>query len=148
MTPNFYAMPADEYHADPCPQPSLSSSIAQILLRESPRKAWFSHPRLNPQYREEHDGKFDLGTCAHAVLLENDASRITIVEADDWRTKAAKEQRDAARAAGKTPLLARHFADVQAMVEAARKFIAGSEVSEYWPDSDSELTGIWQERDI
>jgi hypothetical protein len=144
----FHVMPAARYHSDPAMEPSLSSSVAQVLLRESPRKAWYSHPRLNPNYREEHDSKFDLGTCAHAVLLENDASRIVIVEADDWRTKAAKEQRDAARADGKTPLLARHYEDVRRMVDAALAFLANSEISEYWFDSEPEMTGIWQEGQI
>ena len=69
-------MPAEKYHADPCMVPSLSNSVAQILLSESPRKAWFSHPKLNTAFAEKEDGKFDIGTAAHAVLLESDASRI------------------------------------------------------------------------
>lgn len=142
MSPGFHRMPADEYHADPAPRPSLSSSVAQILLNESPRKAWHSHPRLNPNYREGHESKFDLGTAAHAVLLENDASNIVIVEADDWRTKAAKEQRDVARAAGKTPLLERHYDAVRAMVDAALAFIEDSEIAEAWHGGESEVTGI------
>lgn len=144
----FHVMSAEQYHADPAPQASLSNSVAKILLGESPRKAAFSHPRLNPKYRPDTDSKFDLGTCSHAVLLENDASKIAIVEADDWRTKAAKEQRDAARAIGKTPLLSRHYDDVRRMVDAALAFLANSEISEYWFDSEPELTGVWQEGDI
>lgn len=148
MTPNFYAMPASQYHADPAPRPSLSSSIARILLRESPRKAWFSHPKLNPAYRPEHDDKFDIGTAAHALLLENDTSGVVIVEANDWRTKAAQEAREIARAAGKTPLLKRHFEATEAMVGAAREFIARSEIAEYWAQAESEVTGIWEERGV
>lgn len=148
MKPGFHLnVPADAYHADPCEQPSLSCGVAKILLAESPRKAWHSHPRLNPKHREEHDSKFDLGTCAHAVLLENDASRIVIVEADDWRTKAAKDQRDAARAIGKTPLLSRHYDDVRRMVDAALAFIAESEIADFWHDGDSEVTGIAKDGD-
>lgn len=142
MTPGFYKMPAEEYHADPCPDASLSSSIAKVLLDESPRKAWHSHPKLNKDFKDEHDEKFDIGTAAHAMLLEDDRSRIVVVQADDWRTKAAKEQREAARAAGKTALLERHFDATLAMVVAAREFVAKSEVSELWKNSESELTGI------
>lgn len=150
MKPGFHVMPAAQYHADPCAQPSLSASIAQILLRESPRKAWFSHPRLNPNFRAEAESKFDLGTAAHAVMLENDASNIVVVQADDWRTKAAKEQRDAARAAGKTALLAKHYDAVRDMADTALAFIAGSEISGFWyaEDAKSELTAIWQEGGI
>jgi hypothetical protein len=143
MSPGFHEnVPADVYHADPAPRPSLSASLINVLLTESPRKAWHCHPKLNPDFREEHDSKFDLGTCAHAVLLENDASKIVIVQADDWRTKAAKEQRDLARAAGKTPLLERHYDDVRKMVDIALAFIEESEIAEFWHAGKSEVTGV------
>lgn len=83
-----------------------------------------------------------MGTAAHSMLLEDDASSIVVVDAENWRTKAAKEQRDAARAAGKTALLARHVKDVGAMVDAAQAFIAQSEIAEYWAGGESELAGI------
>jgi hypothetical protein len=143
VSPGFHSnIPADVYHADPAPRPSLSSSLAQVLLRESPRKAWFSHPRLNKDYREQYSSTFDLGTCAHSVLLENDASRIVIVEADDWRTKAAKEQRGQARAEGKTALLSRHYDNVRLMVDAALAFIEETEIADAWHTAESEVTGI------
>lgn len=148
MTPGYHRMTAEEYHADPCIVPSLSSSIAQVMLHESPRKAWHCHPKLNPDYREQHDGKFDIGTAAHAVLLENDESNIVIVDAEDWRTKAAKQARGDAYAAGKTPLLKRHHAAVTVMVEAARAFVAQSEIAEYWRVAESELTAIAEEKGV
>lgn len=117
LTPGILdGMAAVTYHADPCPQPSLSSSIAKLLCLQSPKHAWAAHPRLNPQAVQQEEERFDVGTAAHALILEG-ASNIEIVQADDWRTKAAKEQRDAARAAGKTPLLAKKWADVQAMAQ-------------------------------
>lgn len=137
-------MSAEAYHADPCSAPSLSSSVAQILLRESPYKAWYSHPRLNPEYKEVHEEKFDLGTAAHSLLLES-ISNIVIVAADSWRTKAAKEQRDAARASGRVALLEHHHQKVAAMVKAAQEFIGTSEIGPYWVLGESEVTGIWQE---
>lgn len=149
MSPGFHPnVAAQRYHADPCMVPSLSSSIAQILLRESALKAWHSHPKLNPNYREEFDGKFDIGTCAHAVLLEKDHSNIVIVQADDWRTRAAKEKRNEARAAGKTALLERHHADVMAMVNAADAFLLNSDIAEQWRDADSEVTGVCNEGSV
>lgn len=141
MTPGYHKMPAEKYHADCCVVPSLSSSIAQVLLRESPRKAWFSHPRLNPAYRSTEESKFDIGTAAHAMLLEG-ANIIEMCDFADWRTKDAKEKRDAARLAGKIPLLRRHRDDVVAMVAAAEAFIQHSEIAEYWKDGESELTAI------
>ncbi len=147
MSPGYHKMPAEKYHADPCIVPSLSSSIAQILLRESPRKAWFSHPRLNPAFAEKEDSKFDLGTAAHAMLLEG-ADIIEVCEFDDWRTKDARAKRDAARQAGKVPLLKKHRDDVIAMVSAAEAFIATSEIAEYWPNGESELVAICEERGV
>lgn len=143
MTPGYHSgVTAEKYHADPCVVPSLNSSLAKILLGESPKKAWFSHPKLNPNYREKHEDKFDIGKASHLALLEGGIDKIIVVEADDWRTKAAKEQRDAARSAGKTALLARHVKDVGAMVDAAQEYIAGSEIAEFWKGGESEVTGI------
>lgn len=119
-------MSAAEYHADKdSPVPSLSSSVAKLLISRSPKHAWLTHPRLNPNYREEEDSRFDLGGAAHALLLEGE-DRMAVVEADDWRTKAAKEARDAHRAAGKLPVLLRHYAAVKAMVKEAEQAIAGN----------------------
>lgn len=146
MTPGFHlGIPSERYHADPADQPSLSSSLAKILTSESPRKAWYSHPRLNPDHRDKHEAKFDLGTAAHALLLENDRSKLVLVNADDWRTKAAKEQRDAANAIGKTAILERHYDALAKMVDIALAFIAESEIADYWHEADSEVTGIAQD---
>lgn len=144
----FLKITAAEYHADPAPAPSLSSSLVKVLLTESPRKAWYSHPKLNPAYREEHDDKFDIGTCAHAMLLENDPSRIVIVQADDWRTKVAKEARQAARDAGKTALLERHFDKVKVMVDAAQEFLKDCEIADEWTQGESEASAVHKDGGI
>lgn len=141
-------MPAARYHMDPADEPSLSASLSKVLLSESPYKAWYSHPRLNPNYRDDRDPKFDLGTCAHAMLLENDQSNIVLVDADDWRTKIAKEARDSANAAGKTALLAKHFAKVKRMVDIALAFIKESEIADEWANADSEITSIWTDMGV
>lgn len=149
MNFGFHNITMAEYLADKLhEQPSLSSSVASILLRESPLKAWYSHPRLNPAYRDQHDDKFDLGTVAHSVLLENDESKLVIVEADDWRTKDSKAAREAARAAGKVALLAKHAASVREMVKAARTFLAESEVAQDWQDAESEVTGLAKDEGV
>ena len=117
--PGIYTIPAEAYHADPCPEPSLSSSIARMLCFNSAAHAQHDHPRLNPLAVDEDAEHFDIGTAAHALLLEGQQN-IAVVDAKDWRTNVAKAARDAARAAGLTPLLASRWADVQAMVGAAR----------------------------
>lgn len=106
--------------------PSLSSHIAHVLLTRSPLHAWMKHPRLNPNWRPDEDEKFDLGTAAHAVLLENKRDLIAVVNAKDWRTNAAKEARDLTRKDGKIPLLPEDAAAVEAMASVARRAIERS----------------------
>ncbi len=145
-TPGIYTISAEEYHADPCPAPSLSSSIARELLAASPEHARFAHPRLNPDLEREDKDAFDLGTAAHAYLLEGEAG-FAIIDAPDWRKKDAQEARAAARLAGKVPLLAHRWEDVKAMAAAARRRLAAHEDPPVpLTAGKPEQTLIWQEK--
>lgn len=138
-------MPMAEYLADPCERPSLNSSTLGKLINRSPLHAWTGHPRLNPRYRSHESDAFDYGTAAHALFLEGTEDGLVIVEADDWRTKAAREAKQAAHAAGKTPLLTRQVAQVRTMVEASRQALQASELAGI--EWTNELTMIWHEGD-
>lgn len=141
------SLTAEDYHGDPAESPSLSSSIAHLICSTSPKHAWAAHPRLNPAFKRQEEQHFDIGTAAHWLLLQGDtADVVTVVEADDWRTKTAKEQRDAARAAGRLPLLAKHWDAVQAMVAAAREQLAALDVDPIpFTDGKAEQTLVWEE---
>lgn len=116
---------AAAYHSDTVSAvPTLSSGIAHILCSQSPRHAWTAHPRLNPDWQPDEDAKFDVGNIAHRILLEGTEDGLHIVDAPDWRTKDARDARDAARARGLTPLLAGQVAAVRAMAAAAREQLA------------------------
>ena len=147
MRPGLYAMSAGDYHADPNDAPSLSASIAHRLLAQSPRHAWTAHPRLNPAHEPEHAEAFDLGTAAHAYLLEGQAN-VVVIDAKDYRSKAAQESRDLARAAGRVPILASRWDDVLSMAAAARVQLG------HHPEPVPLLVGlpeqtlIWREGDI
>ena len=147
--PGIYTIPAAQYHADPCPEPSLSCSLAKILCFSSALHAHHAHPRLNPSAEPEHGDHFDLGTAAHALLLEGRDS-MAVIDAPDWRTKAAKDQRDAARDAGLTLLLAHVAQDVVAMVGALRDHLHlhtdGGALM--FTDGQPEQTLIWCEDDV
>ena len=136
---------AEQYHDDPAPTPSLSSSIANILLDQSPLHAWLAHPKLNQNYVRETDSRFDLGSAAHMMFLEKREDRIVVVEANDWRTNAAKEQRDAAQAEGKFAILAHHHADVVKMVEKAQSFLRTTELAGMLETGKAEQALVWQE---
>lgn len=148
--PGFYEMTPDEYHADPCPAPSLSNSVAQILLDRSPWHAFHAHPRLNPFYVEDEGSKrLDLGSVAHALLLG--AGRlIETIDADDYRTKDAREKRDAARKAGRIPALTADMDRAGTMAEIARKQIERvPEIAAMVdsPNAKSETVAVWREGD-
>lgn len=133
------------YHADPCPEPSLSASVAKVLVNRTPRHAWCKHPRLNPQHENEHAQKFDLGSAFHALLLGKGAE-VVAIEADDYKTKAAKEARDAARADGLIPMLAGQLTRATAMVEAVRaQILEHEEAARAFAAGLPERTIIWRE---
>lgn len=145
----FGTMDAATYHADPCPTPSLSSHIAHILLSQSPRHAWTEHPKLNPGYAPTHRRQFDLGTAAHAYLLEGESGDgMVIIDAADYRTNKAQEQRDAAYAEGKTPILLGDWDDVKSMAAAARTQLGRHPQPVPLLGGQPEQTLVWQEGNI
>lgn len=144
--PGVYDLPAETYHRDPVPGGSLSSTGAKKLLAPS-CPALFRHWQLNGQdYRPE----FEFGHAAHTEILGVGAP-IAIIDAEDWRTAAAKDGRDAARRDGKTPLLLREWEQVQDMADAVRAHPTASklfqpgagkpEQSLFWVDQEF---GVWR----
>lgn len=124
------------YHRDP----ALSASGAKRLLPPN-CPAQFKHDRDNggrPNKRA-----FDIGHAAHAAVL-GVGLELVVVDADDWRSKAAREDRDAAYAEGKCPILAKEKAAVDAMALEIRRHPLASklldrdrgrpEVSVFWQD--------------
>lgn len=142
------SIPAAEYHADPADVPSLSSSIAYMLCESTPAHARAAHPRLNPDFERTEEEKFDVGTVAHAMLLEG-RDIVEVVYADDWRTKIAKEARAIARLDGKIPLLAKHFDQVKTMVEILREQLAEKNCRPaLLVDGKPEQTLIWEDEGV
>lgn len=142
--PGVYEMTNEAYHADPVPGGSLSSSGARMLLPPS-CPALFHHRMTNPQPPSRN---FDFGHAAHQEVLGSGPD-LVVVDATDWRTKAAKEQRDAARAEGAVPLLPDEYEQVQGMASALRAHPVASalfnpergkaEQSLFWRDH---MTGV------
>lgn len=145
----YYDVPAAKYHADPCPAPSLSASIAHRIRTQSALHAWWHHPALNPVYEHEDSDQFDLGACAHAVLLQGEHA-IRWIEAPDWRSKDAKEARKVAREAGKIPVLHYRRKEVIAMTDIARASLhdcphLGFDIRE---DGKSEVMAVWMDQGV
>lgn len=144
--PGIYDMPDHIYHGDPVPGGSLSSSGAKMLLSPScPAK--FRWRMDNPQ---PYSSKFALGHAAHLLVL-GAGPALKVIDANDWRTKKAREDRDEAHAAGLVPLLVAEHDQVQAMAAAIRQHPVASvlfnpdhgrpEQSLFWMD---DATEVWR----
>lgn len=141
--PGIYDLDAATYHADPCPLPSLNSGTAKVLISQTPRHAWYQHPRLNPAYAEDDDYKFDFGTAAHAALLG--AAKIAVIPFADYRTKDAQRMRDAARERGVVPILESQWDRVKAATESVLADLRHHEASSAIASGKPEQTLIWKE---
>jgi hypothetical protein len=142
----FYLnLPAATYHADPCPEPSLSSSIAKILAFQTPLHAWQAHPRLNPDFAPGNDDKFDLGSVVHEVILGKGAGYM-VIDFADWRTKAAQQARDDARGAGMVPILTKDWARVDIMSQKAVERLNGMGID--LSKNQNECVLAWKEGDV
>lgn len=126
------AMPELDYHA----HPALSASGAKRLIATCP--AIYKWERDNPP---EPKREYDHGHAVHGLIL-GIGEPVVVVQAANWRTNAAKEQRDEAHAAGHVPVLAADWAEAQAAADAVKAHpIAGAllatgvaEQSVFWRD--------------
>lgn len=107
---------AAEYHADPCGTPSLSSSVARILIDKTPAHARLAHPRLNQQFGSVSNRAMDIGSVAHELVLGRGAG-FEISPYDTYNSKAAKEWRDDTLASGLTPIKAKEHAAAKRMAD-------------------------------
>lgn len=143
--PGIYALPADTYHADPCAVPSLSSTIARVLLDHSPLHAWTACRRLNPDHEPKNSKTFDIGRAAHrAVLGKGEAYAVCpeefLASNGALSTKAAKEWVEDMRAAGVTPVKQDEADAVQRMADAVRKHLSAMRIT--LDPARSELTAL------
>lgn len=139
-------MSTDAYFRDPCKSPSLTQSIAKILLDRSPLHAWHAHPRLNPDWLADDPTKFDVGNVAHKLMIGRGKEIMVLDKFDDWRTTESKELRADALAAGKNAVLGKTFARADRMVRAAREqlLLRGLDLFRDG-EGDGEVVLVWEE---
>lgn len=135
------------YYDDPCDAPSLNSTVAKLLVSETPLHAWTAHPRLNPDYRRDEDARFDIGTAAHELLLGGD-TRVRVIEFENYYSNAAKEAREAARADGKLPLLSQQWDHVQGMIVAARELFRSPSDPPLFDRGSAETVIVWEDEGV
>jgi hypothetical protein len=131
--PGIYAgVENSVYHADP----ALGSTSLKTLATKTP--AHWQWDKSHPKFSDA----FTLGTAAHSLILEDDASNIVPVHADNWLTKAAKEAKAAALAEGKQPLLSKEWLQVLSMRDAVMAHPAAREA---FTGHQAEQSVFWDE---
>lgn len=145
--PGIYEVPHWVYHADPVRVPSLSSTTVRKAVESSMWHAWHQHPRLNPNHEAKHKQTFDLGSAAHEIMLL-DGGRLRVIQANDYKTKAAQLARDEAWMNHDIPLLAHQLETATVMSHAGFKQIHQSAEHSHAfsaTEGKSEVMVVWQE---
>lgn len=120
--PGVYDIEIERYHHDPnlCDGPSISASGLRTILSESPAHYWAFSPYNPNRFRDETTKALDIGRAAHSLVLGEPEFRehFIISPYDDFRTKEAREWRDAQT---RTVLKADEFATIEAVAAAQRR---------------------------
>jgi hypothetical protein len=140
--PGLYNVDRAFYHMDPCALPSLSSSIAKLLLKSPPIVAYTAHPRLGGGASDDSEAA-ELGTICHA-LLSGEKQRMRVLPYRDYKTEVAKRLRDEARRKGIVPVLEHKLDELRDAITALTYEMQAAGV----PDPRSMLaepTMVWRE---
>lgn len=148
--PGIYRdFPTADYFSDPTPTPSLTQSIAKVLIERSPLHAMYEHPRLMPiASAETEEEKYEkakaIGNAAHAILLGRGKS-VAIGDFDSWRSDKSKAFRSSAEQAGQAPILAKHAVTAHDMVNAANAQMRDHPAAPLFQDGAGEVVIAWKE---
>lgn len=143
LGPGVHEIPFGVYLADPCEEPSLRSGDIQRLLTQTPRHFIANHPRLAPKPPRIDSDRMDLGSIVHKLVLGK-GDDVVLCKFKDWKTQKARDERDAARAAGKIPTLPKIMAKAELIAASAIETLK-EEFGE-WPFGEMEKTFIWSEQ--
>lgn len=130
--PGFYSMTREAYHADMAPTPSLSSSLAKVIVNRSAAHAVAKSPRFTGR-PPTPTSAMDQGSAVHAFLSGADAD-VEIVPFHDWKSTDAKRLRSLAWRNGRTPILKTDVERLRYCAENARPVLIelmGAPVAEW-----------------
>ena len=148
LKPGIYRGISEEhYRADPCPIPSLTQSLAKLIIERAPKLAWTECPSLNPNYEANNDPKFDVGNASHRLILGR-GKDFEILDYPDWRSKSAQDAREEAAEAGKIGILLHQFEQASDMAQAAGRQLGQHEDSSAFTNGSAEVMICWQEAGI
>lgn len=136
----------DEYHADPSDVPSLSHSIAHILVAKSPLHAHHRHPRLGGEAPQRSTAAMTRGQIIHKLLLGRGRDFAEIEEAD-YKSHRARAAKEGAIADGLIPVLSRELEEYSAAAEVYRAKLRQRREPIRFTGA-TELTGIFDHRGV
>lgn len=96
----------------------LHQSLASEIMNRSPLHGWYKAFKKEP---ETYDARTTLGQIVHTLVLGG--KDIVAIDAKDWRTNDAKEQRETAINSGKLPILRHKMAEAMDLVEELNGFL-------------------------
>jgi hypothetical protein len=142
-------IPEAVYHADPTSGISASAGILKKLYMESPEKAAFVHPRLNPNFQPSPPSEAMVsGTILHAMVLGTPAPYRELGY-DSYRTNDARAARDAAVASGLLPILTHKLGELSEVADNVKRRLATEHplILQAIEDAETlrEATMIWRE---
>lgn len=140
----------DLYHADEIGEdaPSASSSALRTLLAKTPLHAKGEHPKLTDTPTSKQSTPMDIGTAVHAALLQG-KDVVVPVDHTDFRTKAARDERDAARNYGMIPMKRADYERTLEIVDAVNAQIgAFADTPPLLVDGKAEQTIVYTDRGV
>jgi hypothetical protein len=147
-------VPSRDYRADDFGDvPTLSRSIAHTLLTFSPMHAAAEHPRLPGAVKPKASKPMDAGSLHHAVILGEGEEELVVLpgQYQDFKTARAREIRDEAWAAGKSPVIAEDYELAAAVGDVLQIRICDAigkvtGILPKWADFGRELVALWEEK--
>lgn len=151
MKPGIYRDVTEaEYRADPFGG-SFTQSLAKVLIDHSPlharEESAMAEPREDDDEAEKYVKAQAIGNAVHKMMLER-GKEIEVIDAKDFKKDIAKEARDAATAAGKVPILAKHMVIANRMVKRAHEQLERHEDRDAFTNGSGEVMICWQEDGI
>lgn len=147
-----HVMDDQTYHSDPAPEPSLSSTLARLMLAKSPLHAWTEHPRLNPAWEPTEKKTFDIGRAAHRAVLGRGGDYVAyptelLASNGAASTKDAKEWAIYQREQGRVPLKAEEVDLIGGMADAVQRQLAAMNIDLDPARSEmaaiAQIDGVW-----
>lgn len=125
---------------------TFSQSHARNLIFKSPLHAYAYHPELGGLTKPPTEAMIT-GSILHALILEG-GKGLTLIDADSYKSKDAREQRDAVLAAGELPVLAPRYAQLKDAAGAIVESLEASPLGNPFVGGEAEVRVEWEEAGV